>query len=233
MRPRDAAARQGWTRRLLSGHPWGARSEKAGLKTNSMVIAQISDTHILARSSDQAVAAPRAENLRRCVADINRQGVDVVVHTGDIVHHGLAEEYAHLGEILADLEAPLLLIPGNRDRHHEAPRIYTHQARRLDRDREHQRDRRVVMQHFGEQKCRQINRRECHHRTEVAGARRDHIGDREGLAAAGDPQQGLMPLPVGKTGQHRLDGCRLIARGLERTPEIEKLRHAHHPPRAS
>ncbi len=116
MRPRDAAARQGWTRRLLSGHPWGAGSEKAGLKKNSMVIAQISDTHILARSSDQAVGAPRAENLRRCVADINRQGVDVVVHTGDIVHHGLAEEYAHLGEILADLEAPLLLIPGNRDR---------------------------------------------------------------------------------------------------------------------
>ncbi len=82
-----------------------------------MVIAQISDTHILARSSDQAVAAPRADNLRRCIADINRQGVDVVVHTGDSVHHGTAEEYAHLREILADLEAPLLLIPGNRDRH--------------------------------------------------------------------------------------------------------------------
>lgn len=82
-----------------------------------MVIAQISDTHILAKSSDQAVGASRAENLRRCIADINRQGVDAVVHTGDSVHHGMAEEYAHLREILADLEAPLFLIPGNRDRH--------------------------------------------------------------------------------------------------------------------
>ncbi len=53
-----------------------------------MIIAQISDTHILARSSDQAVGASRADNLRRCVADINRQGVDVVVHTGDSVQDG-------------------------------------------------------------------------------------------------------------------------------------------------
>ncbi len=82
-----------------------------------MVIAQISDTHILARSSDQFEGASRAENLRRCIADINRQGVDAVVHTGDSVHHGLAEEYAHLREILADLDAPLFPIPGNRDRH--------------------------------------------------------------------------------------------------------------------
>jgi 3',5'-cyclic AMP phosphodiesterase CpdA len=82
-----------------------------------MIIAQISDTHILARSSDEAAGASRAENLRRCIADINRQGVDVVVHTGDSVHNGLAEEYAHLREIVAGLEAPLFLIPGNRDRH--------------------------------------------------------------------------------------------------------------------
>jgi Icc protein len=80
-----------------------------------MVIAQISDTHILARSSDQAVSASRAENLRQCVADINRQGVDVVVHTGDSVHHGVAEEYALLREILAELEPPLFITPGNRD----------------------------------------------------------------------------------------------------------------------
>jgi len=82
-----------------------------------MVIAQISDTHILAKSSDEAVGASRAENLRRCIADINRQGVDAVVHTGDSVQHGTAEEYAHLREILAELETPLFLTPGNRDRH--------------------------------------------------------------------------------------------------------------------
>ena len=82
-----------------------------------MRIAQISDTHILAKSADRAVGASRADDLRRCVADINRQGVDAVLHTGDSVHHGMAEEYAHLREILAELQAPLFLIPGNRDGH--------------------------------------------------------------------------------------------------------------------
>lgn len=80
-----------------------------------MIIAQISDTHILAKSSDLATGESRAENLRRCIAHINEQGVDVVVHTGDGVQDGKLEEYAHLREILVELKAPLFLIPGNRD----------------------------------------------------------------------------------------------------------------------
>lgn len=80
-----------------------------------MIIAQISDTHILARSSDRAEGRRRADDLRRCVADINRQQPDAVVHTGDIVQHGLPEEYEHVREILAPLEAPIYVIPGNRD----------------------------------------------------------------------------------------------------------------------
>ena len=91
-----------------------------------MIIAQISDTHILARSSADPVAAKRAENLRQCVLDINRQGVDAVIHTGDSVHHGVAEEYAHLAEILAELRAPLFLTPGNRDRHDGIRRAFSH-----------------------------------------------------------------------------------------------------------
>lgn len=82
-----------------------------------MIIAQISDTHILAKSSDHAARVSRAENLRQCIADINRQDVDIVIHTGDSVQDGKAEEYAHLCDILADLKAPLFLVPGNRDRH--------------------------------------------------------------------------------------------------------------------
>ncbi len=81
-----------------------------------MKIAQISDTHILASSSDQAEAPRRADNLRRCVEDINRQQPDAVVHTGDMVQYGRPEEYEHLRAILAPLEAPLYVIPGNRDK---------------------------------------------------------------------------------------------------------------------
>jgi len=91
-----------------------------------MIIAQISDTHILAKSSDEAVGAMRAENLRRCVADINRQQVDAVIHTGDSVHHGTADEYAHLAEILVELKAPLFVTPGNRDRHDGLRAAFSH-----------------------------------------------------------------------------------------------------------
>jgi 3',5'-cyclic AMP phosphodiesterase CpdA len=81
-----------------------------------MILAQISDTHILAKTSDDPAAISRAEDLRRCIADINARGVDAVIHTGDSVHHGSPEEYAHLRAILSGIEAPLYFTPGNRDR---------------------------------------------------------------------------------------------------------------------
>lgn len=80
-----------------------------------MLIAQISDTHILARTSDHAAAELRADCLRRCVADINHQQPDAVIFTGDTAQHGDPEEYARLRDLLAPLRVPLYLIPGNRD----------------------------------------------------------------------------------------------------------------------
>jgi 3',5'-cyclic-AMP phosphodiesterase len=80
-----------------------------------MLIAQISDTHILAHASDHPAAQRRADDLRRCIADINRQRPDAVIFTGDTVQHGQPEEYARLRGLLAPLEAPLYLISGNRD----------------------------------------------------------------------------------------------------------------------
>jgi len=80
-----------------------------------LLIAQISDTHILARAADHPAAQLRANCLRRCIADINQQRPDAVIFTGDTVQHGQADEYAQLRQLLAPLEAPLYLIPGNRD----------------------------------------------------------------------------------------------------------------------
>ena len=80
-----------------------------------MLIAQISDTHILARESAHPAAQQRADCLRRCIEDINDQQPDAVIFTGDTVQHGQPEEYARLRELLAPLETPLYLIPGNRD----------------------------------------------------------------------------------------------------------------------
>ena len=80
-----------------------------------MLVAQISDTHLLSPTSDQPAATLRADCLRRCVADINQQQPDAVIFTGDTTQHGQPDEYALLRELLALLEAPLYLVPGNRD----------------------------------------------------------------------------------------------------------------------
>ena len=80
-----------------------------------MLLAQISDTHILTSASDPSAASLRADCLRRCVAEINRQKPDAVILTGDTVQHGQAGEYALLRELLAPLEGPLYVVPGNRD----------------------------------------------------------------------------------------------------------------------
>jgi 3',5'-cyclic AMP phosphodiesterase CpdA len=80
-----------------------------------LLIAQISDTHILSPESDHPSASLRGDCVRRTVADINQQRPDAVIFTGDTVQHGRPEEYARLRELLASLESPLYLVPGNRD----------------------------------------------------------------------------------------------------------------------
>lgn len=82
-----------------------------------MILAQISDTHLAAAGAADPVYAARAEDLRRCVADINRlePRPDVVIHTGDITHRGREADFAFARALLAALAMPLYVIPGNRD----------------------------------------------------------------------------------------------------------------------
>jgi 3',5'-cyclic AMP phosphodiesterase CpdA len=49
---------------------------------------------------------------------------DVVVHTGDVVHDGMAEEYAIARGLLDELDAPYFVIPGNRDNRLELIRAF-------------------------------------------------------------------------------------------------------------
>ena len=55
--------------------------------------------------------------LARCVQEIRRlrPQPDLVIATGDLVDLGIAEEYAHLRQLLAPLPMPCYLIPGNHD----------------------------------------------------------------------------------------------------------------------
>ena len=59
----------------------------------------------------------RAENLRECIAGINdlEPMPNAIIHTGDMTQHGQATEFAHARSLLAVLDVPLYVTPGNRD----------------------------------------------------------------------------------------------------------------------
>jgi 3',5'-cyclic-AMP phosphodiesterase len=79
-----------------------------------MIIAQISDTHIALDTPD---ADQRIRDFERTIADINAldPAPDVIFHTGDIVHNGRQDEYAEAVRIFAKANAPVYVIPGNKD----------------------------------------------------------------------------------------------------------------------
>lgn len=82
-----------------------------------MLIIQISDLHIQAARALLNGRYDSAGNLERCIAAINgmpRQP-DLVIATGDLVQFGATAEYACLREIIGELRAQLLLLPGNHD----------------------------------------------------------------------------------------------------------------------
>ena len=85
-----------------------------------MRIVQISDTHI---SCDHP---SRVTDFERCVDAINAldRRPEVVVHTGDVAHNGLREEYEIARELLEKLAAPYFVLPGNRDNRQELTRIF-------------------------------------------------------------------------------------------------------------
>jgi len=91
-----------------------------------MIIAQITDTHLLAADADDAMSKPRSENLRACIDDINKLNPkpNAVIHTGDMTQNGKASEFARARSIFSKLEAPLYVIPGNRDGREEMIRSF-------------------------------------------------------------------------------------------------------------
>jgi len=82
-----------------------------------MLIAQISDLHIVGVGKKTYGIAPMGENLRLCVEHINQLSPkpDLVLVTGDITDTGLQDEFQHARELLDDLIIPYYVIPGNHD----------------------------------------------------------------------------------------------------------------------
>jgi 3',5'-cyclic-AMP phosphodiesterase len=82
-----------------------------------MIIVQLSDLHVRPPGVLAYGRVPTNDMLRAAIAEVNaiRPRPDVVLATGDLTHAGAVEEYAMLRELLAELEAPIYLVPGNHD----------------------------------------------------------------------------------------------------------------------
>ena len=74
-----------------------------------MRIIQISDSHI---AHDIPL---RLQDLDNCVTAVNAEAPDLVIHTGDITHNGLAKEYDAARQSLDKLRSPYCVLPGNKD----------------------------------------------------------------------------------------------------------------------
>lgn len=84
-----------------------------------MLIAQITDLHVMPKGKLAYERVDTAAMLRNAVAHLNRLAPrpDVVLITGDLADRGEPLAYQHLREILAGLQLPYYVIPGNHDKH--------------------------------------------------------------------------------------------------------------------
>lgn len=87
------------------------------MEDRTVLVAQITDCHIVERGELLYGKVDTAATLTATVAHINTMmpRPDLVVMTGDLVNDGRDEQYEHAAAILAVLEVPLVLVPGNHD----------------------------------------------------------------------------------------------------------------------
>jgi 3',5'-cyclic AMP phosphodiesterase CpdA len=83
-------------------------------------VIQLTDPHIVAPPWLLSGQVDSAERLRQVVAQINADlpkiaPVDAVLVTGDISDEGSPESYAEFRRLMAPLDLPLFVIPGNHD----------------------------------------------------------------------------------------------------------------------
>ena len=81
-----------------------------------MIIAQLSDPHLVAEGTIQQRIDPRAKLAAAIDSLLNIDPLpDVVLLTGDLAQHGKPEGYTKLKELLSRLPMPIYVVPGNQD----------------------------------------------------------------------------------------------------------------------
>lgn len=80
-------------------------------------LVQITDTHVVERGTLLYGMADTARHLAETVSEINamRPQPDMVLITGDLVEHPGPTTYSHFRDLIAPLEMPVFLMPGNHD----------------------------------------------------------------------------------------------------------------------
>jgi len=98
-----------------------------------MIIAQITDTHVMAPGEIPFGAYEPARAVAPVVARLNalEPRPEIVLFTGDLTENGTREEYAHLRALLAPLDLPLAVIPGNHDRRADLVAAFAGSAARI------------------------------------------------------------------------------------------------------
>lgn len=83
----------------------------------SVLLAQLSDTHVTQKGSDHDRTFKGAARLAAAVEHLNTlpNRPDAVFLSGDLVDTGAPEEYAHFRDAISGLRAPFYLQPGNHD----------------------------------------------------------------------------------------------------------------------
>ena len=81
------------------------------------LLVQITDTHVVERGKLLYGLADTSRHLAEAVSQINsmRPQPDLVLITGDLVEHPGIHTYSHFRDLIAPLEAPVYLMPGNHD----------------------------------------------------------------------------------------------------------------------
>lgn len=79
-----------------------------------MLLAQISDTHLVAAGPRRASRALSLERALAFLSSLDPRPA-AVIHTGDLAHNAKPEQYALAAQLLAGFALPLVAVPGNRD----------------------------------------------------------------------------------------------------------------------
>lgn len=79
-----------------------------------MLLAQISDTHLVAAGPRRAARLAALETALDYIKALSPPP-RAVVHTGDLTHNAKSEQYDLARNVLLDLGLPLVAVPGNRD----------------------------------------------------------------------------------------------------------------------